>query len=266
MTRTALFEAVRPFAPGRRLTPTMVAAIDKVADLFELPNAIGDVPMPKPIALIDAQLLALACPPLPVADREATAAAVRAACARFEINTVRRIAAFIAQTTVESHLQRITENLNYEAQRMADVWPSRFSVTGKKGGRANAKAMSLAHKPEALANEVYANRMGNGPPESGDGWRYRGDGLLQLTGKNNWTGLAAAISKPLDETLLYVRTTLEGAVMSAAWFWEENDINRLADTPGVTDETKAINGGDTGLAERKRVFDLVVAELLRRGA
>lgn len=182
----------------------------------------------------------------------------------FDINNVRRIAAFLAQVSVESGFKPIEESMAYSAQRMAEVWPGRFSVTGKKGGHPNALAISLDHKPEAFANVVYANRLGNGPPESGDGWKFRGEGLLQVTGRSNWAAFAASVGKSLDDALAYGRT-LEGGVMSAAWFWEENDINRLADTPGITDESVKINGGQTGLADRKRVFDLVVAELLKRG-
>ncbi len=156
----------------------------------------------------------------------------------------------------ESGLRLRHENLDYSAPRLCEVWPKRFPSI--------AHAAPYAGDPERLANKVYANRMGNGEEASGDGWRFRGGGPLQLTGRDNWTGFAAAVGKPLDEALAYGRT-LEGGIMAAAWFWEANDINRLADTPGIADETRRINGGTNGLVDRKRRFDAVVAELWRRG-
>jgi putative chitinase len=106
--------------------------------------------------------------------------------------------------------------------------------------------------------------MGNGNEASGDGWRFRGGGPLQLTGRDNWTGFAKAMGMSLDDALAYGRT-VEGGVMTAAWFWEANDINRLADTPGVADESKKINGGVNGLADREAKFNALVAALLRAG-
>ncbi len=219
----------------------------------------------KLLNLIDAQLLKIAAPETPVVDLTLWVMAIIAACLRFEINTVRRIAAFIAQMAHESELRARQENLNYTASRMSEVWPRRFSVTGKRGGAANRRARELAHNPEALANVVYGNRMGNGAPESGDGWRFRGTGPLQVTGRDNMTAFAKCMNMTLDQAVTYART-LKGGIMAAAWFWEENDINRLADTPGVEDESRRINGGTNGLADRRARFDRVVAELLRRGA
>lgn len=190
---------------------------------------------------------------------------IRAACRRFEINTIRRVSAFIAQMAHESGLTLRSENLNYSAKRLAEVWPGRFAVNPKaaeKDRQPNELAKALDRKPEAIANHVYANRMGNGPPESGDGWRFRGGGPLQLTGRDNWTDFARAMAISLDEALAYGRT-LEGGIMAAAWFWESNDINRLADTPGVADETRAINGGANGLSDRKAKFDALVEAMLK---
>jgi putative chitinase len=215
--------------------------------------------------LIDAQLLKIAAPETPAVDLAAWVQPIKAACERFEIDRVRRVAAFIAQMGHESGLKPRSENLNYSAGRMAEVWPARFSVTGKRGGAANRRARELAHNPEALANVVYGNRMGNGPPESGDGWRFRGTGPLQVTGRDNMTAFGKSMNMTPDQAVVYART-LEGGIMAAAWFWEENDINRLADTPGVEDESRRINGGTNGLADRRSRFDRVVAELLRRGA
>ena len=105
-----------------------------------------------------------------------------------------------------------------------------------------------------IANRVYANRMGNGPEESGDGWRYCGRGLIQLTGKDNYTNFAKAVGKTVDEVVAYL-DTLEGAIESACWFWKKNNLNAIADSKDMAKATKVINGGDLGLAERKKHFE-----------
>jgi putative chitinase len=217
---------------------------------------LGVGPIDPDIATVDAGLLALVSDQ-PRAELEKWVAPIRAACIKFEINTVRRVAAFIAQMAHESGLKPRSEDLNYRAQRLVEVWHGRFPTL--------AAAQPYAHNPEKLANKVYAGRMGNGDEASGDGWRFRGGGPLQNTGRANWEGFAASMGMTLDEALAYGRT-LEGGIMAAAWFWETNDINRLADTPGVADETRRINGGENGLADRTAKFDRVVAEMLRRAA
>lgn len=215
------------------------------------------------IELIDVSVLKAAAPDRTEAQLAPWVAPIKAACARFEIDRVRRIAAFIGNIAVESgFVPGREENLNYSAGRMAQVWPGRFS---DGHGGANMRARELDHNPEAFANVVYACRMGNGDEHSGDGWRFRGVGPMQLTGRDNHQRFATAMGLTLDQAEAYIRT-LEGGVMSAAWFWEANDINRLADSPGVADETRRINGGQTGLADRKARFDRVVARLLALGA
>lgn len=235
---------------GAKTLTAALAALERI-------SAAGavDVPaMAAPIAMIDAALLRLVAPNAPQLDE--WAAAIRDACVRFEINTIRRVAAFIAQMAHESGLiVGREENLNYSAKRLTEVWPSRFPTI--------ADAEPYARNPEKLANKVYANRMGNGDEASGDGWRHRGAGPGQLTGAENWRGFAEAMGVTIDEALAFGRTLI-GGVMAFAWFWEENDLNRLADTPGVNDETRRINGGEHGLADRKAKFDALVAELLRR--
>ena len=183
---------------------------------------------------------------------------IQRACLRFDINTVRRVAGFISQMAHESHLKEgREEDLNYSAKRLTEVWPNRFPTL--------ATAQPYAGNPEKLANRVYAARMGNGPELSGDGWKFRGAGPMQLTGRSNWTGFADAMGMSIERALEYGRT-LEGGVMSAAWFWNVNDLNRLADTPGVTDETRRINGGTHGLADREARFNRTVAALIAAGA
>jgi putative chitinase len=212
------------------------------------------------ISLIDTSVLRAACPERENAQLEPWVEPIKKACRRFEIDRIRRIAAFLATIAHESgFIPGREEKLNYSAKRMAQVWPGRFA----RQGLPNDLAKRLAGDAEGLANHVYANRMGNGPPESGDGWRFRGVGPLQLTGRANHEAFAKALDLTIDQAEAYIRT-IEGGVMSAAWFWEANDINRLADTPGVTDEAKRINGGTVGLADRERRFNRTVARLLER--
>lgn len=216
----------------------------------------------KPTSLIDAALLRAAAPHLTVSYLAPWAAPIRSACERYEIDTVRRIAAFIATLAHEGGFKvGARENMAYSAKRLAQVWPGRFRFAGLP----NRLALSIAGNPELIANHVYANRMGNGGPETGDGWRYRGNGPIQLTGKANHAAFAKAYGRTVEDAAAWIGT-LEGGVESAAWFWETNDINRLADTPGVADETRRINGGEIGIEHRKRIFDTLVAEMLGRGA
>jgi putative chitinase len=233
------------------------------AVLAELVKGVGERLAP-PIDLITVAVLRAACPERSDLDLSPWVDPIRAACRRFAINTIRRIAAFIAQMAHESGMKPgREESFAYSAQRMAEVWPARYALDPKATvKRPNALAVRLAAAgAQAIANNVYANRMGNGNEASGDGWANRGAGPGQLTGLDNWRAFAAAIGMSLEAARAYGRT-IEGGVMSFAWFWEENDINRLADSPGVSDETQAINGGQTGLNDRKRRFDATVAALL----
>jgi putative chitinase len=126
-----------------------------------------------------------------------------------------------------------------------------------------AIAEQYANNPRKLANKVYSGRMGNGDEASGDGYLFRGRGIFQLTGRENYTRFFQYIKKPMNPDYLL---TYEGAALSAAWYFYDRDLDRLAATPGVEDETRAINGGLHGLPERKLHFDKVVGELIRRGA
>lgn len=164
----------------------------------------------------------------------------------YEINTLKRVAAFLAQTAHESsNFTRLKENLNYRAESLMKVWPRYFPTI--------QIAQAYAHQPEKIANRAYANRMGNGDENSGDGWRYCGRGLIQLTGKNNYMAFADSIDTPLEEIPEFLGT-FEGAIQSSCWFWEANDLNRWADTGDIVTLTKRINGGDLGLEERKHNY------------
>jgi len=164
----------------------------------------------------------------------------------YEINTPNRIAAFIAQCAHESaSFTALHENLNYRSETLSKVWPKKFPAS---------IAQQYAHKPEAIANRAYASRMGNGDEASGDGWRYCGRGLIQLTGKDNYTAFADSIGITPEEVSDYVQT-FEGAAQSACWFWESNNLNQYADSGDIETMTKRINGGTLGLEDRKKHYE-----------
>jgi putative chitinase len=224
-----------------------------------------------PIDFIDAPLLKLVSSKQ-APELEKWVEPIKSACNKWKINKVRRVAAFISQQAHEGgfNVNNSRENMNYSAKRMAEVWPNRYAKNpgaARADRQPNAKAVALANKgAEAIANDTYANRLGNGGPETGDGFKFRGGAAGQLTGRTNWTNFAAAVGKSLDDAIDYACNSVEGSVASFGWFWDRNQINALADTPGINDETLAINGGTIGLEDRKKKFDALIAELLRRGA
>jgi putative chitinase len=166
---------------------------------------------------------------------------------QYDINTPERIAAFIAQCGHESGgFKFLKENLNYRAESLMRTWPSRFPTLDF--------AREYAHKQEKIANYVYANRMGNGPETSGDGWNFLGRGLIQLTGRNNYEAFAESIETPVEEIPEYLMT-FEGAVQSACWFFETNNLNKWADAGDILTLTKKINGGTIGLADRQKHYE-----------
>jgi putative chitinase len=189
--------------------------------------------------------------------------AVVATCQEFEINTPQRVAGFLSQTSHESGgYTMLTENLNYRAATLAACWPNRFAVLGadKKPIKENGKnvptavANSIAGKPELIANLVYSSRMGNGPAESGEGWLYRGRGLKQLTGKDNYTRCGAALGLDLvgNPDLLLEPMA---AARSAGWFWKANNLSAFADANDIKGMTKKINGGLIGYEQRQALYD-----------
>jgi putative chitinase len=165
----------------------------------------------------------------------------------YGIDSPKRVAAFIAQCAHESgNFRFLKENLNYKAESLNKTFKKYFPTL--------ESAQPYAKKPEMIANKVYANRMGNGDEASGDGFRYLGRGLIQLTGKNNYTLFAAAIDTPLEEIPEYLGT-FEGAVQSACWFWEQNNLNPIADQGDIITLTKRINGGTIGLEDRIKHYN-----------
>ena len=165
----------------------------------------------------------------------------------YEITTPQRVAAFLAQCAHESGgFVFLKENLNYKAASLRRVFPKYFPD--------DAIAAQYAGKQEMIANRVYANRMGNGDEASGDGWRYCGRGLIQLTGKNNYTFFAGSLDIPVEEASEYLQT-FEGAVQSACFFWEQNKLNQWADAGDILTLTKRINGGTIGLEDRIKHYE-----------
>lgn len=172
----------------------------------------------------------------------------------FGITSAARVAAFIAQTAHESGgYSALKENLNYKAATLMKLWPKRFPD--------QATADQYAGNPEAIANYVYANRMGNGAPETGDGYRYCGRGLLQLTGKDNYSNFANYAGIAVEQAPEYIETP-RGAVHSACWFWYVNDCNTYADANDIEGLTKRINGGTIGLDDRIKHYNHAVDVLV----
>jgi putative chitinase len=166
---------------------------------------------------------------------------------KYEINSVERIAAFLAQCGHESvDFTVLRENLNYGAAGLKSTFGKYF--------KSDDVALAYQRKPEKIANRVYANRMGNGTEESGDGYKYRGRGAIQLTGHDNYAAFAVSVAKSIEETVTYCET-LEGAIESACWFWTKNHCNVPADSKDMLALTKKINGGTIGLEERTSHFN-----------
>jgi putative chitinase len=164
----------------------------------------------------------------------------------YEINTVERVSAFIAQCAHESGgFRRLKENLNYKWESLRKVFPKYFPT--------DELAQEYAHKQEQIANRVYGGRMGNGDESTGDGFRYCGRGLIQLTGKNNYTKFAESIGMAVEEVPALLET-FDGAVKSACWFWKTNNLNQFADTGDILTMTKRINGGTIGLEDRQKHY------------
>ncbi len=165
----------------------------------------------------------------------------------YEINTPQRVASFLAQCAHESGgFRALKENLNYKAASLRKVFPKYFPT--------DELAAAYANKPEMIANRVYGGRMGNGDEHSGDGFRYCGRGLIQLTGKENYSWFAASLEMEVEDVPEYLQT-FEGAVQSACWFWETNNLNQWADKGDILTMTKRINGGTIGLEDRIKHYN-----------
>ena len=177
---------------------------------------------------------------------------------------VKRMTAFVAQVGHESdHLTRLAENLNYSADGLANTWPNRYDEPDGQGiyvkvlikeklrNKPNALGLSLAGKAELIANATYADRLGNTAP--GEGWRYRGRVLIQLTGKTNYYTCGEALGLDLIAQPELLEKP-QHACMAAAWFWGSNGMNTLADAGKFEAITQRINGGQNGAADRQALY------------
>lgn len=173
---------------------------------------------------------------------------------KYKIDTFDRQTAFLAQALHEStYFTALVENLNYSATRLNEIFPKYFKNAGRDPN-------AYARNPEKIANIVYAGRLGNGDSASGDGYRYRGRGIFQLTGKDNYTAFGKAIGKSPEEVSKYLET-IEGAVESACWFWNSRNCSAAADKKDINTVSKLINGGKIGLAERQKLYLKVIEAL-----
>ena len=171
---------------------------------------------------------------------------------KYKITTPVRVAHFLSQCAHESgNFEFTIENLNYSQAGLLSTFPKYFT---------QSQAQEYARKPDKIGNRVYANRMGNGTESSGDGYKYRGRGLIQLTGKNNYTKLSESIGKSIDDTILYLNSPI-GATVAALWFWNVNKLVTLSDTATVDAITRKVNGGLHGYTDRldkyKRILSYI---------
>ena len=176
--------------------------------------------------------------------------ALNATCEKYEINTPDRIAGFLSQVGHESGgLRFVVENLNYSATALMSVFGKYFPNIDL--------AKTYERQPEKIANRVYANRMGNGDEASGEGWKYRGRGLVQLTGKDNY----AAFSMSADNEALIKPELVEQpelAAESAGWYWNSRNLNNYADEKDILGMTRRVNGGTNGLDDRQMRYSRLI--------
>jgi putative chitinase len=190
------------------------------------------------------QILSL-CPTCKPDEANSLAECLPAIFEKYAIDTPLRVAHFLAQTAHESEgYTHFSENLNYSASGLQNTFPKYFR---------QVSPAAYARNPEKIANHVYADRMGNGSEASGDGWKFRGRGMIQLTGRENYTSFSKDCGKDCTEDPDFL-TTPEGAAESAAWYWKQRDINKPADVDDVVAVTRLINGGTLGLDERKALL------------
>jgi len=164
---------------------------------------------------------------------------------KYGVNTPIRVAHFMAQIEHESGLKPISENLNYSAKGLATTFKKYFT---------KEQSLAYAYQQSRIANRVYANRMSNGDEASGDGWKYRGRGFIQITGKANYSQIArdTDIDCLINPDLLLEEAN---AMISALWFWKTNGLNRHADLDDILSLTRKINGGLNGIEHRKKLLE-----------
>jgi putative chitinase len=203
--------------------------------------------------MVNLTLLQSLCPGTKIVVLSQYAPALNEVMDYYDINSKHRIAGFLAQVIHESSgFNTVKENLNYSAVGLRKTFGKYFPTI--------ELANQYARKPEMIANRVYANRMKNGDEASGDGYRFCGRGLIQITGRENYTKLAEALDMSREECVSYLETP-EGACASAGWFWDTNQLNDYCDSGDFIMLTKRINGGTNGLEDRRRYYDLAISLL-----
>jgi putative chitinase len=193
---------------------------------------------------LTAQIVAASCGSTVLRAAQWTAP-LQSACDRYHIDTPLRVAAFLAQVGVESaRLTAVVENLNYSATGLLTTFPKYFN---------SIQAAQYEHQPQRIANRVYANRYGNGDEASGDGWRFKGRGCLQVTFRDNYASCGKAIALPLDSHPELLEQPCNAA-LAAGWFWDSRDLNKLADAGRFEGITRSINGGLGSYSERLALY------------
>lgn len=274
MARQPIFEAIKAARGDKPWRVDEVRATDTFLDSLGVPRDGATAPAyitPKPEdavmtpaqRMIDLSLLKIAFPNNTAL--EPWVEPTRTACVRWGIDTIREIASFLANINVESAgLTTLTENLNYSTDALIKMF-GRHRISVEDAQRYGRNASHPADQ-QALANILYGGEFGRknlGNTQPGDGWKFRGYGPKQLTGRSNQTRFGAAVGIGPDAVPDYLRTP-EGGMMSAGWFWKVNDLDAKAATPGVEDDRRAINGGTFGLAAVEATFNRLVEEMLRR--
>jgi putative chitinase len=193
---------------------------------------------------LTAQIVAASCGSTVLRAAQWTAP-LQSACERYHINTPLRVAAFLAQVGVESaRLTAVVENLNYSANGLLTTFPKYFNAV---------QAAQYEHQPQRIANRVYAGRYGNGDEMSGDGWKFRGRSLIQITFRDNYASCGKAIALPLDSHPELLEQPCNAA-LAAGWFWDSRDLNKLADAGNFSGIVRGINGGLNGYSERLALY------------
>lgn len=219
---------------------------------------------------IDLALLRVAFPTSTITNLVPWIEPLKAACREFGIDTVREVSSFLANIAVESNdLRILSESLNYSVEGLLKTF-GRHRISeadARRLGRKPGEGPLSQDRQRQIANLIYGGEWGKknlGNISADDGWKFRGYGPKQLTGRTNFQRFADAVGMPIERVPDYIRT-IEGGCRSAGWFWKSHNLDAKAATPGVADDRKAINGGDLGLKLVEFRFDALVKELLKRG-
>tara|TARA_B100000586_G_C20076521_1_gene413323 strand:+ start:132 stop:983 length:852 start_codon:yes stop_codon:yes gene_type:complete len=273
--RKPIFDIIRAAMPDKMLPFELVKELDKALDDAGVPME-PKVVTPKrgsydseklsfAQSQVDVGFLKVAFPTTPTAVLQEWVEPIRAAMYRWGIDTFREVASFLANIGEESAgLTRLEENLNYSTKALLQLF-GRHRITYEEAHKYGRKKGQKADQV-ALANILYGGEWGRinlGNLEYGDGWKHRGFGPKQITGRSNQTRFAEAMGMSVEEGIEYLKTK-EGGMMGAGWFWFSHGLDAKAATPGVRDDRIAVNGGTFGLANVERTFNKLIEELLRR--